>query len=350
MSAGAGDQRNQQGDCIQPKRKEPAIDPIVTRFSVYTTKDNSGHDFYLPEIPHENTTCIEYEIWKITNPGENKKCKSCRLPEIIEPIAFPVTLPGSDGPLNGKESRPRLDIPVEDEPKVEPGDVQGTIRHSTRCSACELSALVDPSGSRFCANCSPDATYLSPVSPGSPHCTIRRSRAGRNSKLPTSALNRLQAWLDANQDNPYPSSETKRLLAQECGITEKQVTTWFTNARARQLNSAETYSPSSSEDETKENDMVEPTETPVYSAGGFAYISDNTPVGQQPRARAASIATVNAFSPVQSRARPSRRGKKKDYRRNTASTLSPQTPTLLSPSSPVEQPQSDQEMWQCKYT
>jgi len=53
--------------------------------------------------------------------------------------------------------------------------------------------------------------------------------------IPTSASNRLQTWLAENMSNPYPSRDTKLTLAQECGITEKQVSTWFTNARARKL-------------------------------------------------------------------------------------------------------------------
>lgn len=53
--------------------------------------------------------------------------------------------------------------------------------------------------------------------------------------IPTSASKRLQTWLMGNMSNPYPSRSTKLMLAQECGITEKQVSTWFTNARTRKL-------------------------------------------------------------------------------------------------------------------
>jgi hypothetical protein len=64
---------------------------------------------------------------------------------------------------------------------------------------------------------------------------VPASGATRPTKLLTHSLGHLQGWLEANQDNPYPSTDTKRNLAQECGMTERQVTTWFTNARARQL-------------------------------------------------------------------------------------------------------------------
>ncbi|KAH6103215.1 hypothetical protein HBI69_201440 [Parastagonospora nodorum] len=53
--------------------------------------------------------------------------------------------------------------------------------------------------------------------------------------IPTTASNRLQTWLMGNMSNPYPSRDTKLALAQECGITENQVSTWFTNAGARRL-------------------------------------------------------------------------------------------------------------------
>ncbi|PSN61666.1 hypothetical protein BS50DRAFT_533540 [Corynespora cassiicola Philippines] len=65
--------------------------------------------------------------------------------------------------------------------------------------------------------------------------TQKSSKRARQPKLPIAAIKEMQSWLDENMDNPYPSNETKRLLAQNCGITERQVTTWFTNARAGQL-------------------------------------------------------------------------------------------------------------------
>lgn len=76
-----------------------------------------------------------------------------------------------------------------------------------------------------------------PISPASPS-EVRRSHARKNaSKLPSQAIGRLTAWLDANRHHPYPSAETKQALAEACCITIKQVTTWFTNTRQRQLKS-----------------------------------------------------------------------------------------------------------------
>ena len=79
--------------------------------------------------------------------------------------------------------------------------------------------------------------------------TRESSKRARQLKLPIAAIKGMQSWLDENKNNPYPSNETKRLLAQECGITERQVTTWFTNARARQLSPSGVIFSDSEEDE-----------------------------------------------------------------------------------------------------
>ena len=74
-----------------------------------------------------------------------------------------------------------------------------------------------------------------PISPASPS-EVRRSHARKaSSKLPSQAVARLNDWLDVNRLHPYPTAETKQALAQACSITVKQVTTWFTNTRQRQL-------------------------------------------------------------------------------------------------------------------
>jgi len=182
-----------------------------------------------------------------------------------------------------------------------------------------------------------DTPCLSPGSPTSSESSPRRSRAGRHSKLPINALNRLQAWLDANQEHPYPNSETKRLLAQECGITEKQVNTWFTNARARQLNAAD-----SGNDADAANDSDDDT-SPQMISGPFSYPY---------RGMHGDVTQRKTSVASQTRTRASRRGKKKDYRRNTIQEQ-PQTPLLTSPNpftSPIDQSlPADQEMWQCTF-
>jgi hypothetical protein len=74
-----------------------------------------------------------------------------------------------------------------------------------------------------------------------PRLIAQRPAAGKRVLLnPPAALHQLRAWLKANMSNPYPSRDTRLALAQECGITEKQVSTWLTNARARKLHDDET--------------------------------------------------------------------------------------------------------------
>jgi hypothetical protein len=45
----------------------------------------------------------------------------------------------------------------------------------------------------------------------------------------------LQSWLAKNYYNPYPSSEDYGKLVEKTGLTKKQVTSWFTNYRARAM-------------------------------------------------------------------------------------------------------------------
>ncbi|KAF2183013.1 hypothetical protein K469DRAFT_211940 [Zopfia rhizophila CBS 207.26] len=327
-------------DQVRLNREKPTVEPIVTKLSVFTIRDSTRteNDFVLPEISNDNAECITCEFWKITNPEENMQCENCRIPEIVEPSCLVAN------GVQGKEP----ELPPHRTKKAK-GKMALIPTSSTRCSACELSALIDPSAPAGCSSCDPSSQYLSPTSPTSPSSLdfkVKRSRAGRNSKLPLSALNRLQAWLDANQDNPYPSAEVKRQLAQECGITEKQVTTWFTNARARQLNPMENWLSSGSEDDgARESDIASAAETPAYT-GGFAFLSD------RPYRRAGSVSGSSAFSqPGPNRPAPSRRGKKKDYRRSN------QPPQITEHMSTIQSAASlspgnrkiYQDTWQCTF-
>ncbi len=44
---------------------------------------------------------------------------------------------------------------------------------------------------------------------------------------------KLKAWLEEHHQNPYPTTRTKLWLSEITGMTVKQVSTWFMNARAR---------------------------------------------------------------------------------------------------------------------
>ncbi|KAF1925582.1 uncharacterized protein M421DRAFT_94659 [Didymella exigua CBS 183.55] len=154
----------------------------------------------------------------------------------------------------------------------------------------------------LCTNIS-NPSSPEPISPTSPS-EVRRSHARRTtSKLPSQAIKCLTAWLDANRHHPYPSAETKHALAEACSITLKQVTTWFTNTRQRQLKSQ------------KNN-----------GRGGIGH--DQTP------------------------AQASRKGKKKDYgRSNGASPIEGfLSPSRLSPCASISDYSSGEaDNWQCTF-
>jgi Homeobox KN domain len=69
-----------------------------------------------------------------------------------------------------------------------------------------------------------DASHPAPSYP-------QKLRRQRLSKFQKSCL---CSWLFVHQSYPYPSAEEVRALAAETLLTEKQVRTWFNNARSRQ--------------------------------------------------------------------------------------------------------------------
>lgn len=62
-----------------------------------------------------------------------------------------------------------------------------------------------------------------------------RGRAKSRRNLPRSAIAHLKEWLLSPQhvNYPYPTEEEKEKLARKAGLTLKQLTNWFTNARKR---------------------------------------------------------------------------------------------------------------------
>lgn len=284
--------------------------------------------------------CLSCDLWNLTNPGPYRKCESCQSTSVntVEPglLTMHSTLGERQGPSLRVFPAATTEISLD-------------VLHSStqmRCSACELSALIDPSGPP-CSSCSPWSpdSSQSPISPKPKKFQVKRSHAGRNSKLPLTALNRLQGWLDQHQENPYPTALEKKQLALECGITEKQVATWFTNARARQLSPLDSYLASASEEEfAMESDIASAAQTPPYMTA-FASRSTAAPYN----GRAGSISGSSAFS-ASSRTQPSRRGKKKDYRKKKEQL--PQIPQWIPYDQDTAQQAArdvDQELWQCTF-
>jgi hypothetical protein len=60
----------------------------------------------------------------------------------------------------------------------------------------------------------------------------KKSKKGKN-KIPKRALGTLKTWLSDHYQDPYPSSIEKIKIAEEAGISVKQVQNWFTNIRGR---------------------------------------------------------------------------------------------------------------------
>ncbi|KAJ3262461.1 hypothetical protein HDU77_000311 [Chytriomyces hyalinus] len=72
------------------------------------------------------------------------------------------------------------------------------------------------------------STSSSALAPTSPPL---KSRANFNQAV----LETLTGWLEQHKDDPYPSVEQKKMLADQCGLNMKQVNNWFINARRRRL-------------------------------------------------------------------------------------------------------------------
>ena len=106
----------------------------------------------------------------------------------------------------------------------------------------------------------------------SPHPTTNRikkhtnRRRNRRKNLPQESVAILENWISSNQQDPYPSTGTKKALAKESKLTEKQVSTWLTNYRKRymdvarntqQMTPMEVWLSSSSEDEAASQEDIQ---------------------------------------------------------------------------------------------
>jgi hypothetical protein len=323
-------------DKLRLRRSESPANPITTKLNVFTTRDISTSTAPLPTLSNDAATCITCQLWDLTNPGEGWKCDGCKSKDYVRPGVLHLF----DDEPKAKTTIPRLNIPRESQPRH-----ASKRRNKARCSACDLAYSMDPKTSSACPSCTPDPDLLSPDSPMVPS-TVKRSCARRHTKLPSHVLHRLRTWLTDNRDHPYPSADTKRTLAQECGITEKQVTTWFTNTRARKLPLPEERTHTSSEDEgAYASDYSSMADTPILTTSpAFRY---DTPTSN-PTNQAFSGPTTNNTN--QLTLQTSRRGKKKDYRRmNTASPIN-DSPVSKTPVTPSPNPGThEQETWQCTF-
>ena len=59
--------------------------------------------------------------------------------------------------------------------------------------------------------------------------------------LPKDAKDYLSAWLYNHLDNPYPSEDEKKSLAQSTSLTFDQVNNWFINSSVYKIENYPTY-------------------------------------------------------------------------------------------------------------
>jgi hypothetical protein len=322
-------------DQLHLRRSEIPIGPVTTKLNVFTTLATLSND-QSPQICENSTaTCIECQLWDITNPGAGLRCDDCRSKNYISPAELTLF----DPKTNVKLPEPHIDIARQAQPK-------SFKRYSNkgRCTACDLARVIDPTTSSGCPTCIAESDLSSLISPI--QWTVKRSCARRPAKLPPYALHHLRAWIRANRDDPYPGSETKRFLAYECGITEKQVTTWFTNTRARKMPLPSNPSRPNSEDEgPDESDYSSIANTSICTSEvTFTHVPYSN---RQPTSSGTGPSSQNAS---QLNLQTSRRGKKKDYRR--IATVSPVEDSPVPHNSATPSPNeeaTEQEMWQCTY-
>lgn len=322
-------------DKLRLSRPATPVDPVTTRVTISPSKDTTTGEVY-PVESNDASPCAICHLWDVASPGAGIKCEGCKSKDYIRYHVQALF----DDKAAAKPSIPRLVIPQ-----------QGRLSRETKwqnkskCSGCNNAYVLDSTTSPTCPSCTKDSDLLSPLSPSSAN-TVRRSCARRHTKLPSHALQSLRTWLRSHRDHPYPSPDTKRVLAQECGLTEKQVTTWFTNARARKLPIPTERSHGSSEDEgLYESDFSSMTNTPILTTSpAFDYST--------PSRDPADVSYPGPISHDHGNAtlQASRRGKKKDYRRmNTVSPIDdspvPRTPATPSPIIGAH----EQETWQCTF-
>lgn len=103
--------------------------------------------------------------------------------------------------------------------------------------------------------------------------TIKKKGKRGKTKIPKSALTTLKNWLTEHFQDPYPSHAEKIRLANEAGITLKQVQNWFTNARGRIWK--KTYNNEKFSDQIETKLLEEPQPQGVVNPYGNMRIQQN---------------------------------------------------------------------------
>eukprot|EP00276_Gloeochaete_wittrockiana_P017777 CAMPEP_0184346196 /NCGR_PEP_ID=MMETSP1089-20130417/14496_1 /TAXON_ID=38269 ORGANISM="Gloeochaete wittrockiana, Strain SAG46.84" /NCGR_SAMPLE_ID=MMETSP1089 /ASSEMBLY_ACC=CAM_ASM_000445 /LENGTH=590 /DNA_ID=CAMNT_0026676777 /DNA_START=329 /DNA_END=2101 /DNA_ORIENTATION=- len=77
--------------------------------------------------------------------------------------------------------------------------------------------------------------FVEPKAPSRSHPPVVLNPHSKKtrSNFPKEIISILKKWLATHWDNPYPSSEDKRILMAQTGLDKKQIINWFINARRR---------------------------------------------------------------------------------------------------------------------
>lgn len=320
-------------DQLRLRKSDSPSAPVTTKLNVFTTNMRASHDLQ-SQTAGVNEDCVLCALWDITNPGENLKCDGCNRKLTAE---FGAT--GRSGLLQSlavEQESMYISPQVEELAALQLHHLPNKVEEGQH-STCSILEPISYDQTTIPSSYSPDTGTSYPGSPNV-SCEAKRSSIHRPpTKLESHALRRLKSWIRDNSSNPYPDADTKRALAQECGITEKQVNTWFTNARARQrfLRHADSSRLQSKgeRDPTKRLSKVKVSPIPEgYRSLEEIHHSDHEYDPKRPIA--------------------ARRGKKKDY--SHLSTISPvakviPTTTCTQAQATTKVKDSTPNMWQCTF-
>ena len=312
------------------------VEPVTTKLNVFTTQTTFNTELLNPTRDDRHHECITCQLWNITKPGESFKCSDCSGNAFVAPSV-----------IYRENKQLDIQITAPNTPSLSQPEHLSQNQIASRCLACEIGVLIGHDYSSTCSSCSPKTR---PSSPGPSNHTgkIKRSGARRPpTKLESHALRCLKGWLHNNRKNPYPNADTKRSLAQLCGITEKQVNTWFTNARARGKLLSYAASDSASEDERFSISRRSSTAPVAGNNHSMSPAAQHDPSCSDVSQPASGSQTQETYA-----ASTSRRGKKKDYGQFDIPSSTPYHALRISPkpaSSTTSTKGNGSETWQCTF-
>lgn len=148
-----------------------------------------------------------------------------REPEYSPPLSPPYSplspsSPDEASPASSGCSSPTLYASTETTPPASTPSKRRSRKHSS--SSSSSSSLSSSSSSL-------------PSTSSTPSNKTKQGGRTRGGHFPKETTDLLKQWLFAHTEHPYPTEEEKLLLAENTGLTVKQINYWFTNSRRRFL-------------------------------------------------------------------------------------------------------------------